>query len=222
MIRKFDPDTNPYADDLLRLSLAPPGRYSDVERLALARIIASKLYKVTLVEPHYTDWGFSTWASEIRDGNFVEIDVLFDSDLTKLALPFRSERYERIQNTLIVLSIGTNGVVELFNGAPDRSISERVWRAIKQMYANENGDISSQFDAVPRRSDDEAAGNYLGDGGASGHGNGAGGEGGGGGPGGGGDAPNGVPGSGGVGELINHPVLFTVERHIFDAILEQV
>lgn len=219
MIRKFDPDTNPYADDLLRLSLVPPGRYTDVERHTLARIIASKLYKVSLVEPYYTDWGFSTWVSEIHDRNFVEIDVLFDFDVMAFGTSFSSERYNGIKSALIVLSAGTHGVVELFNGVPDHSTIEHVWHAIEQMHAGEHGGTSNEFGAISHRSDDEVAGDYVGDTGAGRPGNGAGGGDGGQG---GGDVPNGIPGSGGVGELINHPVLFTIERRIFDAILEQV
>ncbi|KKJ06796.1 hypothetical protein [Burkholderia gladioli] len=156
--------------------------------------------------------------SEIHNRNFVEIDVLFDSDVMAFGTSLSSERYNGIKSALIVLSAGTKGVVELFNGVPNHSTIEHVWHAIEQMHADENGGTSNEFGAISHRSDDEVAGDYLGGGR---RGNGAGGGDGGQG-GGGGDVPNGVPGSGGVSELINHPVLFTIERHVFDAILEQV
>lgn len=73
---KFDPNLNPYADDLIRLSAAPHSRYSAQERTTLARIIASKLYRLTLVEPYYTDHGFSRWQSDRQPDTLVEIQVL--------------------------------------------------------------------------------------------------------------------------------------------------
>jgi hypothetical protein len=44
MSHRFDPNTNPFADDLLRLGVAPASRFTAGERRIFARILAGKIY----------------------------------------------------------------------------------------------------------------------------------------------------------------------------------
>ncbi|CAG9234833.1 hypothetical protein [Burkholderia vietnamiensis] len=225
MLHSFDPDSNPYAADLLKLSRVPEARYTDAERRALARIIASKLYQVSLVEPYETDWRYGAWVSESASGRFIDIDVLFDSEFSKLD-PWR---YRDIRKQLIVLSVGRHGVIELFNGQTRHDVFELVKQAIARIASDGESDERTNERRIPHRNDDKAAADYergaTVESGIDWNSDGAGGQNGGGrGGDGGGDNPDGPPGSGrgGVKEVINHPVLFSAAPEILDAILRKI
>lgn len=225
MLHSFDPDSNPYAEDLLKLSRIPEARYTDAERRALARIVASKLYQVSLIEPYETDWRYGAWVSAGAPGPFVDIDVLFDSELSKLD----PTRYRDIRKQLIVLSVGRHGVIELFNGQTRHDVFELVKQAIARIGFDGEGDERKNDRRIPHRNDDKAAADYERDAtvesGIDQSSDGAGGQNGGGrGGDGDGDNPVGPPGSGrgGVEEVINHPVLFSAAPEILDAILRQI
>ncbi|WP_144023113.1 hypothetical protein [Burkholderia sp. AU15512] len=225
MLHSFDPDSNPYAEDLLQLSRAPQLRYSEAERRALARIVASKLYQISLVEPYETDWRFGDWKNEIASESFLDIDVLFDSDLIELD----PMRYRDIKSQLIVLSVGQNGVIELFNGKTNVDVFEWVQRAIQRIGDDKWSGERTDDGRIPHRSDEAATADYRGESavenGFDRNGGGTGGRNGGGrGGNGDGDSPDGPPGSGrgGVAEVINHPVLFSADPEILDAILRQI
>lgn len=219
MTRTFNQNTNPYADDLVRLSLAPPERYSPAERQTLARIIASKLYELTLEAPFETDLGYSRWRSATVGTDHVEIHVVFESEPVPAQL-YELTRHYFSSRPLIVLSVGQSGVVEVFNGMSDDSTIVHVKRAIETIHNGGDVETTDRVGMIRRRNDAEAAGNYQGrsDGAWSNGNRGNLPPGGGGG----GDIPGDVPGSGGVGELIDHPVLFSVEEQIFDSILAEV
>jgi hypothetical protein len=242
MIFRFDPDRNPYADDLLRLALTPAGRFSSAERLVIARILAGKLYEVD----HYRDAPF--WF--IRSHRYLEngshrrvvIDVLFDEDFSDNR-PVRRYLYGNRAAALVVVSVGKCGVVELYN-APMKDLTyERLLKSYDQAADPEYEPIAEGDGRVPVRADAAAASSYLGEdaeeggrpsadfrdgrdqgggdntggGGASGDGGGTGGGGPRGGDGGAGDGA----GAGGTGELLEHPVLFSIDRDMFNSLLDQ-
>jgi uncharacterized membrane protein YgcG len=221
MMRTFNPDTNPYADDLMRLGLAPLERYSYEERYALARLIASKLYKISFKPPYHADAGFSSWHSDAHSGRTVEIGVIFNSDLEQHRLSRPEDLYGHDQ-LLIVLDIGKNGVVEVFNGVSDEGTFDQVRKAIASVRNGEYGGLADGPNATPPRTDSEVVDDYEGNREANRANRGGGRDGGGGGSDGGGGALGNASGSGGTGELINHPILFAVEEDTFDAILERV
>jgi len=225
MLHSFDPDSNPYAEDLLKISRVPETRYTNAERRALARIVASKLYQVSLIEPYETDWRYGAWVSQVAPGPFIDIDVLFDSDLGKLD----PERYRDIRKQLIVLSVGRHGVIELFNGQMRDDVFELVQQAIARIARDGRSDERTNDRRILHRNDDMAADEYGSDStvdtGIEPNGGGAGRQNGGGrGGDGDGNGPDGPPGSGrsGVAEVINHRVLFSAAPEILDAILSQI
>ncbi|GEM_PF-6081049 len=225
MSRVFDPNTNPYADDLLRLALAPPSRFSKQERRAMGSILAGKLYGLGIStrswyfldhdEAHFL--GSDVWG-------IVAIVLIFDDENDEWTLERMLRRlgYRKAADQMIVLSVGAAGVIEIYNGpwitavSSIRNASNSIWNADDAPRYPTEGDI-------PAGSDAELSRDYLGqDRGGGGEGDdGRGGDGGG---------NDGVPpggeggssGAGGVGELLNHPVLFSIERRHFDAILRQV
>lgn len=227
-MKTFDPNENPYADDLLRLSLAPPGRYSRMERLAMACIIASKLYR-GLSDDFFvsSEDGCIFWRHRFLP-NRIRLATLFEDDVESHGLLI--DNVFRWTEFTIVLYVGSNGVIEIFNDAAGGSIPHDVMAAYKQIRAGEYVEAFDRPGAVPYRPDGEAASDYEGNRDAQvrrrdrddyRNGNGRGGAGGGGSNGGNGNAGK-IPGSGGVGELINHPVLLSVEQDMFDSIMEQV
>ncbi|MGH8783125.1 hypothetical protein [Paraburkholderia sp.] len=238
MIFRFDPDRNPYADDLLRLALTPAGRFSSSERLVIARVLAGKLYEVS----HFRDAPFMFVGSrryrENGSGRGVVIDVFFDDDFSN-GIPSRRYLYSNKAAALIILCVGKYGVVELYNAAVKDLTYERIWEFYDQADDPEFEPIVESDGRVPVRADDAAASSYLGEdaeeggrpwadlrggrdrgggdntggGGASGGGDGTGG----GGEGGVGDGA----GAGGTGELLDHPVLLSIDRDIFNSLLDQ-
>lgn len=234
-MRIFNPNTNPFADDLLRLRMAPSTRFSPRERRTFAKLVAGKLYGLELNGPGFTFPSWRAMHGDLSDRRLVVVNVHFDSDLQDV------EKSSIIYDTssklkFIVLSVGDYGVVELFNGSWEPSMRGTILSAIKNIIKNigdeENVFITQESNGILPRSDEEVRRDYLGEGpedrdrGAPGGGGGDGGDqrgggGGGRGPGGGGDGANEGSGTGGTGELLNHPVLFAVERNIFDAILAQ-
>lgn len=229
MTHAFDHHTNPYAYDLVRLGSAPPGRYSHEERQTLGRIMASKLYHLNLNEPFYVDRFHSSWESDNQlYDHSVEIEVIFEDDTVRDSA-FASEMFRHREVPWIIVGVGKRGVVELFNGVLDVRNKERIIDAIENGSASKGADDSANgLSVVPRRDADCAAiyrgernGGNDGDGGGNGRSGSNGGFD--------GDPPDGPggpdgpgDGSGGVGEVMNHPVLFSVERDVFDAILMEI
>lgn len=222
MSRVFDPNTNPYADDLLRLGLAPLSRFSAEERRAIGYVLAGKLYgleswRFRLVYPILPGVRFRSPYSK----DVIAMALLFDRERVGYDLDVIERRLARPYHadTLIALNVGATGLAEIYNGPwmPDaigriRSALERNWRGWDE-------GVSTFEEVIPALSDEALRSNYLG------RGDGA--MGGGGGEGGGNDGvpPGGddnMPGAGGTGELLNHPVLFSIDRAALDAILEQV
>lgn len=227
MLRKFDPNKNPYADDLLRLYHAPSQRYTQTEKRVLARILASKLYQVQLTDQNYVDWHYGDWViDDTKPGRKVDFDVLFDTDLKDIEQTshlhgYTGDDHAPPHHSLIILAVGVHGVTELYNGKLGEHVVNALRHAAEQLADPEGSENRSDREneaAVPPRSDDEAAKLYAGT--EQGGGNRGGGDGNG--ANNGGNGPNGGPGSGGVVEVLSHPVLFSVERDVFDAILEQI
>jgi uncharacterized membrane protein YgcG len=226
-MRAFDPNKNPYADDLVRLALAPSTRYRTLERRALATIMATKLYRLEAREHWPLRYSYH-YIDSTSDPLTVDIAVIFDSDrIQEIAKVIYHHYY--FHDKLIVLSVGEKGVIEVFNGLT-RDVDPKEIRAevarlreSKTLEGDREDGIVIKEGIVPVRSDSEVADDYRGK--RRRDGSNDGGNGGGGGGGGGGDdgpGPDGVPGSGGARELMNHPVLFAVESSVFDAIMEQV
>lgn len=216
-MRAFDPNKNPYADDLLRLAFAPSSRYRPNERRAMATIMAAKLYQV---ETHnYTPrWHPFLYHVATTDLSEIGIIVVFDSDEIQ-ELRYAIHFFPRCDK-LIVLSVGKRGVIEVFNGPTSDDNLKIISAAVARLREKGKLDGETKEGVIPTRSDNEVADDYQGKrgyDGASGGGGGDGGDGGDNGPG-----PDRIPGSGGARELLNHPVLFAVEPDIFDAIMEQV
>lgn len=217
-MRVFDPNTNPYADDLIRLALAPATRYLQHERRALAEIMAIKLYQVNTHDRWPRDFPYLYIG---RDLNWHEVGIKvifeFERDVAMEVISRDFVRYEE----LVVLSVGAQGVVEVFNGRPEGFERKKIKAALSSLWDGHRIEKDRGEGIVPIRSDKEAADDYQGRrgrDGSNGDGNGGdGGDGDGDGPG-----PGGMPGSGGTRELINHPILFAVEPGVFDAIMEQV
>jgi len=218
-MRRFDPNKNPYADDLIRLTITPSTRYRPSERRALATIIASKLYHVQ--EREHWPLRYSYRYIDPMSGSLdIDIVVIFDSDeIEKIAYLMR--RYH-IHDKLILLSIGENAVVEVFNGRASDVDPEKISAAVARLRENGTLDGNTGEGMVLVRSEDDLADDYRGKRRRDGSSGGEGGGGGDGGDDGDGPGPNDIPGSGGARELMNHPVLFAVESNVFDAIMEQV
>lgn len=236
MATSFNPNKNPYADDLLRLSNAPKSRFTPRERYLSASLLAGKLYGLELEPLHGINW-WSQYGHLFFQGNNrpVLAEVLFESEshterLSELQYwASWAERYFG-ESHVLVLKAGHSGVSELHNGQWDASQS---WDSIAAKFQLPDALGSSAdpgSDSIPPRSDEEASSAYFGgdtaQSGAGGggdddglrRGGGDGGDGGfGRGNGGGGDQ---APGAGGVRELVNHPVLFTVDEDTLRAILE--
>ena len=237
-MRTFDPNTNPYADDLLRLRFAPLQRYTHIERIALGRVIAAKLYD--LVPDFYFSFTRRPLWRNLADDNPVELHLVFDDAVNASKLYQRLQRYDGLPLLqLIILVAGHGGVVEVFNGLRHDLSPEYLAIALDAMRGTGVRNLPEQEDAVQARDDRDAASDYagaprqegrargdVGDGRRNGGGGGAdrndrGNGGGGDGGGDDGDGPRGTSGSGGVSELVNHPVLFTVDRQVYNAILDE-
>lgn len=246
MPRKFNPRTNPYAHELMRLRDAPPSRYSPEERYILGQSLAGKLYGV---QRHWRfRWPYLAYfriprAIPGNSGSFsrqlVLFDVVFDNDSqaepeVRTAYRHWLDRWQSPDDAIVVvLAIREDGVVEASNGIQER-LSEwsDVLRAVEK--AGIDRPETEAQDGVPALSDADAAEAYFGpgrsdsppptgrdpnggrdDGGRDGGGRGSG-------PGGdGGAGDGGGSGAGGARELVNHPVLFSVDADVLRAILEQ-
>lgn len=235
MAHIFNPNTNPIADDLLRLCLAPASRFTLLERRTIGRILAAKLYDTSLFAPRIAFRYLSGIGFKARGQRPVSICLRFDSDSSPEHFIRRMPNPDAGM-TVIVLSAGVNGVVEHFNGIWNASASQRFWNEITCADGAESVGLETDSEAVPRHSDDWIRRTYSGDtaagrdrnrraksegdGGGRGRGGGEGGDGGGG-RGEGSDGTGGAPGRGGTGEILNHPVLFSTDAITFDAILEQ-
>jgi hypothetical protein len=224
-MRGFDPNKNPYADDLVRLALTPSTRYRPIERRALATIMATKLYQLEAREHWPLRYSYQ-YIDPTSDPHTVDIAVIFDSDRVREIAEVIHHPYY-FHDKLIVLSVGEKGVIEVFNGLASDAHPKKIRAAVVRLRESktldgdtEDGMVTEEA-IVPVRSDSEVADDYRGkrrrDGSNDGGDGGGGGGGGDDGPG-----PEGVPGSGGARELMNHPVLFAVESSVFDAIMEQV
>jgi len=222
MLHRFDPSSNPYAEELLQLYSMPATRYSREERQALARVIASKLYKLKLTAPYEIDWSFGSWKADERSMERINIDVLFDADLPDLEM----QRYEPIRSSLIVLSVGERGVIELFNGAVPSSpdVVKEVKQSLERLDRGDNLTDVARDGLVPYRSDEQAKTLHSPNSSVSNSAAQSGG--GGGGDNNGSNGNNGEPpfrrGRGGISEVINHSVLFSAAPEILIGILEEI
>lgn len=248
-MRIFDPNSNPYARDLHRLRSGLERRYTSLERVALGRVIAAKLYEL---EPRFGHrFGQGRLFRNLVDDRPVELHVVFDDAIKAGRLHRRLRRYRtRPERQLIVLIIGDHGVAEVFNGFQGELEREGLARALDAMRGDGDAYSLPLEEVVPPRSDAAAedyfsvrgssgeprgeTGNDRAEGGTDRSGDNGRGSGnqrrdggnnrgnGGNGDNDGTDGPGGTPGRGGAGELVNHPVLFAVERHVYDAILDEI
>lgn len=227
MATSFSPNKNPYADDLLRLSNAPKSRFTAQERHLSASVLASKLYGLELASLRNYWWPEHNHLFVQAGGQLVLVEVLFESEISELhllELQYRVYSVDLWDAHVIVLKVGVSGVIELYNGKWDAkrlmdSIGAHLQHSDAPAFTDGPG-----LDSIPPISDEEASTAYFGTtdvngGGVNGDGRQ---QGGGGGGFRGGDGDNGgqAPGSGGVLELLNHPVLFTVDEEALNAILE--
>ncbi|PIG00359.1 hypothetical protein CLU84_3336 [Comamonas sp. 26] len=206
-------------------------RFTPQERHLSATLLASKLYGLEFAHLRNYWWPEHGPLFAQRNNQLVLVEVLFESEFDKARLSELRHRLffaEEFWNShLIVLKVGISGISELYNGKLDTTrLREFIDAQLQLTDAPARSDGPGQ-DAIPPRSDEEASSAYFGDAAAN---NGAGGggdgdgfrQGGGGGGFRGGEGGNGgqAPGAGGVRELINHPVLFTVDEEALRAILE--
>ncbi len=226
MSRVFDPNTNPYADDLLRLALAPKSRFSPRERRIMGHILAGKLYGL---RPLGRDWHFPyrgvMYFREGTRGRDVAIALYFYDENEGWYLEMMAERvaYMDAAVQMIIIGVGSSRVIELYNGPMGPAASSSIRNLSNHLPQEDDAPRAQTEGGFHPRSDAALTRDYLG------HDRGGGGEDGGG-RGGDGGGNDGVPpggeggssGAGGVGELLNHPVLFSIERRHFDAILRQV
>lgn len=235
MATSFDPNKNPYADDLLRLSRVPKSRFTTRERHLSACMLAGKLYglEVGLESRFYWlayefDWRENGPLLFTANNRRVWVEVIFESappDRRLRDLEYFENLIARdgLEGQVLVLNVGTNGVRELHNGKWKKSWSLDIIAA-RLLLPNGRGSLDDQdSDSIPPMSDEEASSAYFGSG-DNGDGGGLrrGGGGGGGGNGGGEDGGRGdqTPGAGGVRELLNHPVLFTGDEKTLRTILD--
>ena len=220
MSRVFDPNTNPYADDLWRLALAPPSRFSPRERKTMGHILAGKLYGlVTWRQGRLTYNLANVQFRGKRMREVVALVLLFDDELDYRTLESTAEAVARSNRAdmVIVLNAGATGVVEIYYGSWGDAAFRSILEMPKHIRSLEDSARYETQRPLPHPGDAELRRAYLG------HDRGGGGRGDGGGndgvpPGG----EGGSSGAGGVGELLNHPLLFSIERDHFDAILRQV
>lgn len=239
----FDPNLNPYVDDLLRLYAAPQSRYTDNELRAMANVIAGKLYEVSDLDRFSMHWGpYALERYHAKSGS-VGFEVLFDT-VRPRDLSIRRMRSRR-NGRLIVLFVGRHGVVEIFNDFAHRLDIESIGQIARAIEAGQSIEIRRQPSAITLRNDSESVRDYdggfsapraqsqlerSGTGGGSQRGDSIGtfgrrdgggrGRDGGGGDGDGEEMP--ASGRGGVGELMNHPVLFGIAPEDFASLLEEV
>lgn len=232
MATSFNPKKNPYSADLLRLSRAPESRFTGQERHVSACLLVGKLYGLELASSRILYWR-TDYVPLIFVGKnkIVLTAVVFESeslDERLKELDYWTHLVEPINGGahVLVLKVGESGVRELHNGEWHHSRSSL---SIRKQFQSTNALGSSadpEADSIPPRSDEEASIAYFGNDsdqrGAGGGGNGDGSRRGGGGGGGFGDGGGGdqEPSDGGVRELLNHPVLFSVEAETLRAILE--
>lgn len=229
MPHRFDPNVNPYADELLRLSLAPERRFNAPERHLMAAIIGAKLYDL---EPHALHARFYAFiyphahiirfaSGKADDRHDIAMHVMFESDDMQAPYPDSFVRDEG--STLIVLHVGDHGVIELFNGFMDDNTATVFAQRVARLKSGQELREERHEGSMPPLDDEEARRRWLGlppvDGPPGNDGNGGGGDGNV--PGAGGDGPGDTPGAGGTRELVHHPVLFSVDSDAIDAILEQ-
>jgi len=221
MIQRFNPNTNPYVEDLLGLEALPNSRFSQNERRLIGAIIVGKIYGLTLVPINFYD-GYSRMLH--RSGNndqIVNVIVLFGSDRDKWKhqLFYRNRSLEN--RVLIVLGVTEDRAVELYNGRWEHRPYPDLFAAITEIYDGRREPPIDDKYRIAALSDEEAQQNYSGNGGGNDRRDG-GGDGGGGGNNAGGDDGNaGGSGAGGITEVLTHPVLFSVDRTVFDNILAQ-
>jgi hypothetical protein len=161
-MRTFDPNKNPYADDLLSLRFALGQRYTPLEQVALGRVIAAKLYELA---PGYGRrfWGRQLWRNLGDGGTVVELHVVFNDAIKAGRLYRRLRRYRSwLDRQLIVLIVGNYGVVEVFNGSLRELDRESLAMALDAMRGTGDAYSSGREDAVRPRSDDNTVGDYLG------------------------------------------------------------
>lgn len=231
MASSFNSNKNPYAGDLLRLSNVPRSRFTPQERNFSASLLASKLYGLELAPPLSYWWPEHNHLLFQGSNRLVFVEVLFETESHKARLSELQHLVLWAASVLndvhvIVLKVGISGVSELYNGKWDAELSVDSIDAQFQLSDAPALSDGPGSDSIPPRSDEEASSAYYGeapaDNGAGGGGDGDGlQQGGGGGGFRGGDEGSGgqAPGAGGVLELVNHPVLFTVDEEALDAIL---
>ena len=229
MTQAFNPNTNPYVDDLLRLNMIPSTRFTLQERRLSAVMLAGKLYGLEN-RRRWDGFYFFNVQKKLR----VAIDVVFETELPDLLETRRYfDRFEgyRLKTHLILLRVGASGVSELFNDKFGSTTRETILRAVRQP-ERAAAILEAGSDAIPARPDEAVSREYFGQGpnepnrsggrmGGSGEGRGRDGGGGGGGPTGGDGGNSEGSGAGGTRELLNHPVLFSVDHETLAAILDQ-
>lgn len=236
MMARFNPNTNPYADEILRLVHIPKSRFTTLEKMTSAAVLGAKLYGLEILEQPRIFWRWphgSLFTIPHGSNSPVWVEVLFETE--KHEVPERLRDLEMWADWLedrggrphlIALKAGNDGLIELYNGLWQRGES---WKLITSRLEQDTvSDFEqSSSEPIPRRTDEESSAAYFGrssiQGGGGGRDGGFGGGGGGGGDGGsdGGDGPQGqTPGAGGVREMLNHPVLFSADKETLRAILE--
>ncbi len=137
-MHQFDPNENPYVDDLLRLLDTLRGPFSRAQIRALARVYVSRLYGVDT-------GGFFEYARRQMGGLVrCSVRVVLDGDDLLLSQILQTTRGEQLQGRLpyearlVLVRVGYGGVIELFNGR--RSVFEDSLRELG-------------FDIDPRRRD---------------------------------------------------------------------
>jgi hypothetical protein len=234
----FNPKTNPWAAELLRLASQVFPALGDGERHLVAALYAARLYDrhVSDIPPRYRPGylGYSVLAGEYVGGRRVRIVVTLNEVRERRDFPLAINEHDHV----ILLHVGNGRVAELFNGpgesAPKHAsdieiLLEKLRQREPEDFAEWRGDglrpasdreLRERFPGRPTEPVNDAAEVPPGKGGGNDR-RGPGGPGEPGGPGGGGSDDGNGDGSGGLTEYLNHPVMLGVDGRLYDEILEQ-
>ncbi|WP_353099502.1 hypothetical protein [Stenotrophomonas lactitubi] len=115
-MHRFDPNENPFVDDLLRLLDSARGRFSQGHLRALARVYVSRLYGVD--QGGFLEVSRGQPEAQVR----CSIRVVLDGDDLSIREVGGWIRHEHVHDStpdhtrLVLVHVGTEGVTELFSG----------------------------------------------------------------------------------------------------------
>lgn len=232
---------NPYVQELIELSKAPSSRFSELERHLQALILVGKIFNLRMVDGYYYRGDhtrlFPFYTSD-RKLAFVGLSFNSKPFYPKWINLIRTERelkrYREETLPLVLLQVSNDNVQTLFNGTVPVKMLLKRWGSetwfeslintefigpkvsIRPMTIAQANEQYYGSDTPPKLDRNGSSGSIGSDGDGDGGGSGNGG----------GDSGNGGDGeqSGGQGitEILNHPVLFSVDKETLQSILRIV